>query len=363
MTAALQSSVGGASTALLDATASAVASSVSIADVETREAFLDAWAKTLSEHAAFLRANKKSLAAPVVVAFVPDTGAFCKQAAWRPNAMLGASPRDEFSGMLIAATGEVGGCSPEKTFTQTSEFASALASNNLGNCLTVGLITESKILVWPEGVESIDAKPYERAIGGKAQAVDVTTIQVELHDFYMLDVRQSKRLWKDSANRIAVDRAEGKIQDHLWIYLVARMSNVARIKQEEEIGNGRADITIYPIDSNAPNQSAVLELKTIRQVMTPKPGKTELRKITHRARVRWIRKGLQQSEGYRVHNKMDAALVCLYDFCEGNTDAVINDLAPWFLKYNVMPLRYWVTASNDEAREDSVPIPADSDMG
>ncbi len=357
MTAVHQTTVGGASTVLLDATANACASTVSIADVETREAFLDAWAKTLSEHAAFLRAQKKSLTAPVIVAFVPDTGAFSKQAGWQPNPMLGASPRDEFCGMLIAATGEVGGCSPDKTFTQTGEFSSALISSNLGNCLTIGLMTESKIVVWPEGVQSNDAKPYERPIGGKTQAIDVATIQAELHDFYLLDVRQSKRLWHDPVQRIAVNRAEGKIQDHLWIYLVARLSNAARIKQEEEIGNGRADITIYPIDTNAPNQSAVLELKTIRQIMTPKPGKTELRKISHKARVRWIRKGLQQSEVYRAHNKMDAALVCLYDFCEGNTDAVVDDLAPWFLKYNVMPLRYWVTASNDEAREDSVPIP------
>jgi hypothetical protein len=359
MTAAQKTTVGGASTALLDATASDAASSVSIADVETREGFLDAWAKTLSEHAAFLRAKKKTLTAPVIVVFVPDTGAFSKQAAWRPNAMLGASPRDEFSGMLIAATGGVGGCSPDKTFTQTSEFASALISNSLGKSLTIGLMTESKMLVWPDGVESNETKPYERPIGGKAQAVDVTTIQAELHNFYLADVRQSKRFWVDPVKRIAVDRAEGKIQDRLWLYLVARLSDVARIKQEEEIGNGRADITIYPIDTNAPNQSAVLELKTIRQMMTPKPGKTEFRKIAHRARVRWIRKGLQQSEGYRTHNKMDAALVCLYDFCEGNTDAVVNDLASWFAKYNVIPLRYWVTASNDEAREDSVPIPAD----
>ena len=355
MTADPAKNIGGASTAILDKIAAKAAPTVSVADAGTVEAFIDSWAETFSDHAALLRSATLPLTAPVVAVFVPDTGAFGVQSGWKKAQMLGASASDNFAGMLIAATGEVGACVHAQTFSQTPDIETAIRTASLGSNPTIGLFSDSKLLVWPDGVDGA-LKPFVRDMGSNVRVIDLVAIQAELDLFYMLAARQSQKWWKDAAKRVVVERAETKVQADLWLFLIAKLSDVARVKVEEIIGNGRADITIYPIDTSGKNQSAVLELKTLRQVTTPEDPTKQPTKITFKNRVKWAESGIQQTVAYREHHKLDAAVLCLYDFCEGDSNAVVDAIMPALLLHSVKPLRYWITASNKEHREDSVPL-------
>jgi len=99
---------GGAVDIALEKVTQVAAESISVADAGTREAFLDAWARTLSEHAKDLRSKTLTLAAPVVIVYVPNTSTFGKQFKWNQRSMLGSSHRDNFAGILAVGTGEVG---------------------------------------------------------------------------------------------------------------------------------------------------------------------------------------------------------------------------------------------------------------
>src|SRR5258706_5220676 len=99
---------GGARDPALAKVTESAASSMSVADAGTREAFLDGWARTLSEYAKHLRSSSMALEAPVIVTYVPDMGMFEKQYSWARRPMLGSSPRDNLAGILAAGTAEVG---------------------------------------------------------------------------------------------------------------------------------------------------------------------------------------------------------------------------------------------------------------
>src|SRR6185436_17626837 len=101
---------GGAVEEILKKVASTAGSDISVADAGTREAFLDSWAGKLSDHASYLRSAGKLLGAPVVLAYVPDTGAFTEAHNWTVRRMLGVNSQDDLSGVLAAGTSESGGC-------------------------------------------------------------------------------------------------------------------------------------------------------------------------------------------------------------------------------------------------------------
>lgn len=346
---------GGAKEAALEQVASSAASSISVADAGTREAFLDGWARTLSEHARYLRSTGSSLTAPFVVAFVEDVGQFARQSQWARRAMLGASPKDCFAGILAAAAAEVGGCVHADMFVETSAIEAGIQSAGLQNSPTIALVSESKLLIWPNGIDGV-LSPYTRDLDDRVIVVDLNAIDLALNSFYEVAGRQTKKWWKDTSLRTTVEHPEATVQYDLWLFLMAKFAEVARIKMEDISGNGRADITVLPMQKKSTDQSAVLELKTLRDFQTPKKEGRKPTKISQQANVDWACSGVQQTAAYRDHEGLDGAFLCLYDFCAGNTDVVDKAVQPHAMKYNVLARRYWITASHEEHREDRYPL-------
>lgn len=347
---------GGANKALLDHVAKSAAASISVADAGSREAFLDAWAQTLSEHARHLRSVGKQLAAPVVLVHVDDTGIFCrKHDGWIARSLLGTSPRDPYEGTLAVGTGGTGGAEHPNRFADTRSVEDEIRRVGLQRAPTIALFTESRLHVWPEGIDG-DVDPYQRGLDGGPVVLNLNSIDRDLNHFHEVIARQTRAWWKNAHLRVTVDNPEAAVQYALWVFLMAKYSHVARIKTEETIGNGRSDITAYPLDTSGGNQSAVLELKALRQVRTPKQNTTKPKKISESDNIKWAGSGLQQTATYRDDNKMNGAFLCLYDFCEGDNDAVLKAVTPSANQYGIIARRYWITASHAEHREQRYPL-------
>jgi len=348
---------GGALVTAVEEVADSAASSMSIADACTFESFLDGWVGTLSNHARHLRAIGDSLLAPIVVVFVGDAGAFFRQHPdWNRRAMLGASCRDDFAGVLAVGTASIGGFVFPKPLSKTAEFETVMGDVGLLDAPAIALMSETKLLIWPEGLNGAD-RPIERElVNDDPDGIDLDRIDRELAMFYEGFARQSTKWWQNASLRMTVDSPEAAVQNDLWICLTVAFRDVARVRQEDVSGNGRTDITILPSGGCPPNQSAVLELKTLRDVRTRKHANSTPLKISERVNIRWALKGLQQTVGYREKEKLDGAFLCLYDFCAGNSSAVEAAIAPHAQKYNVLTRRYWITASNEEHRQDRFPL-------
>ncbi|MBX3587770.1 MAG: hypothetical protein KF796_14130 [Ramlibacter sp.] len=347
---------GGAVEGILEKVVSTAGSDISVADAGTREAFLDSWAGKLSDHASYLRSAGKMLAAPIVLAYVPDTGAFTKTHDWIIRRMLGVNFQDELSGVLAAGTSESGGCVHPQRFTDTGAIETAIRAAGLQAAPTIALMPQNKLFVWPDGIDSAE-KPFERDLSGPAIVIDLDAIDQALTQFYEDVARQTKKWWHTASSRIVVNSPEGTVQYDLWVFLMAKYSHVARIKQEEKIGNGRSDITVVPLDTTCGNQSAVLELKTLRDVQTPTQAGTKLGKISQKSNIEWAASGLQQTAAYRDDNKMDVAFLCLYDFCATAGTEVMKVVSPAADALNVRARRYWITASHEEHRKERYPLP------
>lgn len=348
---------GGASSQLLAKVAQAGAAALSVADAGTREVFLNAWVEHLSEHARYLRSKGMTLSAPVALVHVPDAGAFARDQGWKRRAMLGASERDELAGRLAIGSSETGGCEHPGRFACTEELEDAIRAAGLGDCPTVVLLTELRLIVWGAGVNGGD-KPYVNELGGGPITVDLKAIERELERFYQGVARQTTTWWKDAGARITIERPEARVQYDLWVWLMATFSGGARVRQEDRIGNGRTDLTVVPLDTTGGNQSAVLELKTLRDFHTPRQSGTEPTKITPRENSDWATSGLQQTATYRDDLQMNGAFLCLYDFCAGDGTALMAVVDPIASQFRVESRRYWITASNKEHREDKYPLPA-----
>lgn len=346
---------GGAREAALTKVTESAAPSISVADAGTREAFLDAWARTLSDHAKYLRSTSTTLMAPVVVAYVPDTGTFGKQHPWERRSMLGASHRDNLAGILAAGTGEVGACVHPIRLADTEAFEREIRIVGLQSAPTIALTTESKLVVWPHGIEG-ETAPFDSNLDDGTVVIDLAAIDRALIDFYETVGRQTKRWWKNAKARITVESPETTVQYDLWVFLRGGYGRVARIKTEETIGNGRSDITVVPIHPGAKDQSAVLELKALRDVHTPKKDGATPIKISPQDNITWACSGIQQAAAYRDDNNMDGAFLCLYDFCAKQSTIVDEAVKPHALQYNVRHRRYWITASHDEHRKDRYPL-------
>lgn len=345
---------GGARDAALTKVIESAAPSISVADAGTREAFLDAWARTLSDHAKHLRSTSTTLLAPVVVVYVPDTGTFGKQHPWERRSMLGASHRDNLAGILAAGTGEVGACVYPIRLADTEAFEREIQRAGLQSAPTIALMTESKLVVWPDGIEG--ESPFDSTLDDDAVVIDLEAIDRALNDFYEGVARQTKKWWKNTKLRVTVENPETTVQFALWVFLMGKHGRVARIKTEETIGNGRADITVVPTQQGAKDQSSVLELKALRDVHTPRTDEATPIKISPREKIDWACSGIQQTAAYRDDNDMDGAFLCLYDFCAGNSTDVFDAVTPHAAQYNILHRRYWITASHEEHREDRYPL-------
>lgn len=346
---------GGAVAAALARVVNSSSSSVSVADAGTKEAFLDAWIQTLRDHARDLISKSQKLTAPVIIVFVPDTGEFAQKHQWKHRPLLGASHHDNFAGILAVGTGGVGACTCDAQLNTLTSFETEIKNIGLQSSPTIGLMSETKLLVWPDGIQG-NFLVFDKILNGDVVAIDINAIDCALNDFYEMFGRQTKKWWKDATQRIVVRNPESTVQYALWVFLGGRLGSTARVKTEETIGNGRADITIIPIRPTLIDQSIVLELKTLRDVQTPNNDGAIPTKISQKENITWACSGIQQTAAYRDDNKMDAAFLCLYDFCAGNATAIDDAVKPSAMLHNVFPRRYWITATHDEHRTDRYPL-------
>ena len=350
---------GGAIEAALSSVVETAGNTISADDAGTREAFLNAWIRTLVDYARFIRSSSNTLKAPVIVAYVPDVGQFAHGIGWERRAMLRASHISNFAGMLAAGTGEIAGyvCPRELKPGDTKNIEREIRNVGLELALTIGLMSEEKLIVWPDGIEGSTA-PIERNLDNDCSVViNRTKIDGELTLFYEVHARQTMKWWKNAALRVTVETPEGAVQEDLRLFLLARNSDIALIRAEESIGNGRADITIAPIPKRATGESAVLELKTIRDVRTPKTIEKTPTKISEKDNINWASSGISQTAAYRDQNKLDAAFLCVYDFCsKSNTTNVDKEVMPAAEQYNVLYRRYWITATHKEHRKERYPL-------
>lgn len=345
----------GTSEAALAKVAASAAATISVADACTREAFLDAWARALGEHAQYLREAGAKLEAPVVLIHVPDAGAFAREHLWTQRRMLGSSPGDNLAGILAVGTSESGAVVHPDRFTETGCLEHQICQSGLDLSPTIGLFSESKLQVWPDGIAG-NAKPFVKDLIANEAPIDIKTIDADLDDFYELFARETRRWWKDREWRTTVDNPEGVVQYDLWTFLVTRHARVARIKKEDKIGAGRADITVIPIDAGGGNESAVLELKTLRDVRTPQKEGAKPAKIPIKENIRWACSGIQQTADYRDNNQMDGGFLCLFDFCAGNKTLVLEAVQPAANAYGIVARRFWITVSQEEHRAERYPL-------
>lgn len=346
---------GGALTEALENVAASAAGSISVADAGTREDFLDGWANTLSAHARDLRSSNITLKAPIIIAHVTDAGKFGKQHSWQRRNTLGSSHLDQLAGILAVGSAPVGGYAHPLQLASMQEFEKELYAAGLEKAPTIALTSESKMFIWPDGIDSEEAA-FIRELDNQLATIDLEAIDQHLDRFYEDIGRQTKKWWKDPKLRTTVFQPEATVQYDLWVSLMSRYSEIARIKMEDVSGNGRADITITPTRKNSGDQSAVLELKTLRDVRTPTKADATPIKISQKDNIEWACSGIQQTAAYRDREKLEGAFLCLYDFCAGNSTTIYDEVTPHAITYKILHRRYWITASHEEHRKDRYPL-------
>lgn len=343
---------GGARVEAIEAVESGAPRALSVDDAGTRISFLDAWTRALTAYARRLRLAGQSLAAPVMLVYVEDTGSFAAMAGWKTNPLLGTAPSDNLAGLLAAGTAECGGCMHPARLDETADFAAAIERVGLGHSLTVALTSTNSLHVWPDGI--LAGKPPNAVdLEDVPTVIDLAKVELELDRFYEEEARQYTRWWRDSQQRITVDQPEKAVQETLRVFLVARFADVAKVREETVSGNGRMDITIQAINGSA--LSAVLELKTIRDVRTPKRAQGIPIPISVKTNVRWAKSGIQQAAAYRDKERFNGAFLCLYDFCKTQGIAIEGEVAIPAAMYSVRLKRFWITASHDEHRNNRYP--------
>lgn len=345
--------LGGALKAAVDAVIQEGAAGISVADAGTQTAFLDAWTRTLSAHARHLRSKGWDLAAPVVVIYVENCTDAGEGLGWMRRPMLGGSPTDPLAGTVAVCTDEIGAYVRPAKVTDSGAATDAIQAAGLGNSLTVALLSTSTLVIWPEGVDSDASPQIQRDLDDAPVVLDPAALEGALDRFYERLARQTNTLWKDGKARITVAGPEGAVQKELLHFLLGKFSEVARVKPETRIGNGRADITLTPIKTNL--MSAVLELKVTRDVMTPQPGTATPTTISLQDNIDWARSGVAQTAAYRDDECLDAGYLCVYDFCAGNRVEIGQAIEDAAAPYHVIAKRYWITASNLEHRTDRYP--------
>lgn len=351
-------SLGGAVLSAVDAVVNAAADALSVADAGTREAFLDSWTRTLVDHASLLRLKGEQLVAPVVLVYVPNWAVVGKQLGWQRLPMLGSRSADPLAGYLGVGTLEVGVCVKPEPVSDTHSATRVLEEAGLGACLTIALLSSSELCIWPHGIHS-ESTPFHRKLEDVKVAMGLDALDKNLNEFYETVARQTRTWWLDSKQRIAVANTEAVVQRDLWLFLLGAYAERAKVKQEMWSGNGRTDLTLMPYSST--DSSAVLELKTTKDVATPQKEGTKPTSINQKTNIDWAISGVAQTAGYRDHEKFDGAYLCVYDFCAGNLLELEDAIQTAASQYSVHGRRYWITASNEEHRKDRYPLKASND--
>lgn len=346
---------GGALKAAVDAVVKEGAAGISVADAGTRTAFLDSWARTLTEYAKYLRSKGESLSAPAVFVYAENCADVGEGLGWTPRPMLGGAPTDPYAGMLGVATGEIGAYAKPGHLPDTNAMTDAIRCAGLGNSLTVALLSTFMLVIWPEGLDSDVSPEIRRELNDAPMVLDLVALDQALQQFYDRSARQSRTWWKDPVNRITVESPEGVVQNDLLHFLLGKYSEVARVKVETVIGHGRADITLTPMKPVA--ASAVLELKVTRDFLTPKPGTKKPTRRSLNENIKWAKSGVSQTAAYRDDEALDAAYLCVYDFCQGNHEGISKAIEAAAAPYSVIAKRYWITASHLEHRTERYPDP------
>ncbi|MFN9474920.1 hypothetical protein [Acidovorax sp.] len=347
--------LGGALKSAIDAVLEEGAASLSVADAGTQTAFLDAWARTLTEHARYLRSKGENLSAPAVFVYDENCADVGEELGWTRRPMLGGTPNDPFAGTLAIGTGEIGAYAKPEYLSDTNVMTDAIRAAGLGNALTVALLSTSLLVIWAEGVDSDASPEIRRELDDAPVVLDLAALDKALDQFYERSARQSRTWWKDRETRITVESPEGVVQNDLLHFLLGKYSEVARVKVETVIGHGRADITLTPMKEKL--ISAVIELKVTRDFLTPRPGTLKPNPINLQSNIDWAKSGVSQTAAYRDDETLDAAYLCVYDFCAGNREEISKAVEEAAIPYNVIAKRYWVTASHVEHRKDRYPDP------
>lgn len=357
MTKSIMNQFGGALQKAVDSVVQQGAAAISVADAGTKVAFLDSWTRTLIEHAHSLRSENRPLDAPFVVVHVEDSSQLASTKGWERQPMLGIAPTDQFAGMLAIGTAGFGGCVHPKRFKDTAEFSAEIESAGLASFFTIALASATKLVIWPDGIHG-QVRPHIRVLDDSPAVLDAEKIVRDLDIFYEEEARQTKTWWRDANSRITVDTPEKVVQNALRVFLVGRYAEIAKVREETVSGNGRTDITIRPM--NGSHESAVLELKTTRDVRTPKRTGNKPISIPLTTNVRWATSGIQQAAAYRDHESISSAFLCVYDFCASQGKEIDSAIQVASLKHQVVAKRYWITASNKEHREERYPLGGDA---
>lgn len=345
---------GGALKAAIQRTEEEGADTLSVDDAGSAVAFLDAWSNKLVAYAHRLKMSGRQLQAPVVLLYTPDTTEFAKAQNWSLNPFFGTAPTDELEGLLAVATYDAGGAHHPVRQTQTAGFLAEIEKAGLGACLTIALMDLDTIYVWMAGVQG-SARHTTRKIEPPGAKISLAGIKAALDSFYDEEGKDCKAWWSDTKLRITVDQPERAVQTPMRVWLVAKLSGVARVREEQNSGNGRMDITIVPKHGGA--VSAVLELKTIRERRRRLNGGN--RAISERVNTRWAKSGVQQAASYRDREQMNEAILCIYDFCKSQGGTVEASLDTAANHFGVHVYRYWVSATSDEYREAFHALPAE----
>lgn len=345
--------LGGALKAAVEFVIEEGAAGLSVADAGTQAAFLDAWTRTLSAHARHLRSKGQDLVAPVVIAYAENCGDVGAGLGWIRRPMLGGSPTDPLGGTVAVGTAEIGAFVRGGKVTDSNEATDAIQAAGLGNSLTVALLSISMMVVWPDGLDAKASPQIQRELDDAPIVLDLAELERQLDLFYERSARQESAWWKDAKTRITVSSPEDAVQNDLQKFLLGKFSDVARVKRETKIGHGRADITLTPMKPNI--ISAVLELKVTRDFLTPEEGTFTPNRQSLNENIKLARAGVAQTAAYRDDECLDVAYLCVYDFCAGNLDAISAAIKEAAEPYDVLPRRYWITASHKEHRLDRYP--------
>lgn len=345
--------LGGANQQAVAAVVSNGAAVVSVADVGTKESFLDAWTRRLAEHARLLRTKGETLAHPVVLIYVPDWARIGKELGWVRRPMLGSRVADVLSGTLGVGALNAGAFTRPQQIVDVNDVEQTIAQAGLGDYLTIALMSTTELWIWMHGLDA-GTQPFQKLLDDAPVALNLNTLDDKLSEFYEKVARQTVTWWKDAKERITVSAPEAIVQHDLWLYLLGAYADRAKVKQEVKIGNGRADLIFTP-DHNS-DSSAVFELKVTRDCYTPQPGTMTPTKRALSDNVSWAVSGVQQTHAYRDQEKLDGAFLCVYDFCAGNRQEIEKAVQDAAIQLNVIGRRYWITASNEEHRKDRFPL-------
>lgn len=345
--------LGGANQQAVAAVVSSGASVVSVADVGTKESFVDAWTRTLADHARMLRANNQPLEHPVVLVYVQEWAKVGKGLGWTRRAMLGSRASEPLAGTLGIGALNAGAYTSPKPITSSKDVEEAIEQAGLGSHLTIALMSNTELWIWLHGLDAGN-QPYQRPLDDGLLIMSLQTLDDKLTEFYEKVARQTLTWWEDAKNRVTKSPPEATVQHDLWLFLLGAYADRAKVKQEVRIGTGRADLTLTP--DRPIDASAVLELKATRDCYTPNPGTTTLTKISLKENMAWAASGVQQTAAYRDDEKFDGAFLCVYDFCAGPRSEIKQVVDDASVQHGVYGRRYWITISHEEHRKERYPL-------